>query len=127
MKPKGKGETTIKIKRLEIIFLVVYFLLAFLCYLLFKSIGCVAGSFLGFLVSLGDWYLLKIMAKKWIKKGKYSVADYAIRIVVLAISVYLLLSIGTNVLGIFVGVSAIPVSLMFFVMISFFGGKKILV
>lgn len=127
MKPKGKGETTIKTKRLEIIFLVVYFLSAFLCFLFFKSTSCVAGSFLGFLVSLGDWYLLKVMAKKWIKKGKYSVADYAIRIVVLALSVYVLLSIGTNVLGIFVGVSVIPASLTIFAMISFFGGKKILV
>ncbi len=126
MKPKGKGEITIKTKRVEIIFLIVYFLSVLLCFLLFKSTSCMVGSFLGFLVSLGDWYLLKIMAKKWIKRGKYSVSDYAMRIVIMGLSVYALLSIGTNIFGIFVGVSIIPTSLMLLATINLFVERKIL-
>ncbi len=126
MKSKGKGEIAIKTKRVEIIFLIVYFLSALLCFLLFKSANCIIGSFLGFSVSLGDWYLLKIMSRKWLKTGKYSVSDYVIRLVVMGVSVYALLSIGTNIFGIFVGVSIIPISLMILITMNVFTKRKIL-
>jgi len=126
-KRKRKGEITIKTKRLEIIFLIVYFLATLLCFLLFRSTRCVLGSLFGFMVSLGDWYLLKFMAKKWLKKGKYSFLDYVIRLTIVGVSVYLLLSLGVNSLGILLGVSIIPISLMILAVVNLFDKRKIVV
>ncbi len=127
MESKGKGEIKIKTKRLEIIFLIVYFLTTLLCFLFFKSTSCVVGSLFGFMVSLGDWYLLKFMAKKWLKKGRYSLVDYIIRLTIVGVSVYFLLSLGVNSLGIVLGVSIIPISLMIVAIANLFNARKIVV
>ena len=127
MGSKDKNGITIKTKRLEIIFSIVYFLTTLLCFLLFRNVACVLGSLFGFMVSLGDWYLLKFMAKKWIRKGRYSLVDYVIRLTIVGVSVYFLLSLGVNSLGILLGVSIIPVSLMILAIVNLFNTRKIVV
>ncbi len=102
----------ITIKRLEIIFVIVYFLAASICFFIFLKTDCLKDSLAGFLVSMGDWYLLKFMAKKWLKKGRYSLFDSAVRFVVVGLSVWFLLNLGFDGVGLFVGISVIPLSLM---------------
>ncbi len=102
----------ITIKKLEFIFVIVYFLATLLCYLFLRNLPCVVGSLAGFSVSIVDWFLLKLMAKKWIKRGKYSMIDTAVRFIIVGISIYILLNIGVNTLGLILGISIIPFSLM---------------
>ncbi|WP_025209876.1 hypothetical protein [Hippea sp. KM1] len=110
----------ITIKRLEITFVIVYFLAALLCFFLFRSKSCLLGSFVGWLVSIGDWFLLKIMAKRWLKKGGYSFIDYGLRFAIVAISILILLKAGFSPVGIVVGVSVIPASLMMLGVVALF-------
>ncbi len=117
----------ITIKKLEISFIIVYFLATLCCFLVFKNSRFIVGSLAGFLVSFGDWFLLKFMAKKWLNKGRYSFVDSIIRFVVVGISIYFLLSLNINRLGIVMGVSIIPLTLMIFAMYLFIFKRKIIV
>ncbi|AEA33817.1 hypothetical protein [Hippea maritima] len=110
----------ITIKKLEITFVIMYFLAALLCFFLFRSKSCLLGSLVGWLVSIGDWYLLKFMAKRWLKRGGYSFVDYGLRFAIVAVSILLLLKSGFSPVGIIIGVSVIPVSLMMLAVLSLF-------
>ncbi|WP_022669882.1 hypothetical protein [Hippea alviniae] len=115
----------ITIKRLEIIFVIVYFLAASICFFLFLKTDCLKDSLAGFLVSIGDWYLLKFMAKKWLKKGRYSLFDSMIRFAVVGLSIWFLLNLGFGGAGLILGISIIPLSLMGIGVVSLF--KKLTV
>jgi hypothetical protein len=110
----------ITIKRLEIIFVIVYLLGVSVCFFVFFSVGCLKDSFAGFFVSMLDWYLLKFMAKRWLRKGKYSAVDYVFRLLVVGVSVWFLLNLGFNGIGLMLGISIIPISLMGIGVLSLF-------
>ncbi len=76
-------------------------------------------------MAIGDWFLLKIMAKKWIKRGRYSLIDTALRFLIVGVSVYVLLSLNISSMGILLGISAIPLSLMIVAVLSLLFKEKI--
>jgi len=125
MESKNKKTITITIKKLEFLFVIVYFLTALLCFIFFKNLECLKGSVAGFLVAMGDWFLLKFMAKKWLRKGRYSPVDTALRFLVVGMSVYLLLSLNISSIGIMMGISSIPFSLMIVAALSLIFKEKI--
>ncbi len=111
----------ITIKKLEFIFAIVYFFLASGCLLI--SYECFIATTASTAVGLGDWILLKFMAKKWLKRGKYSFLDSMIRFSLIAISILFLLKLHLNKIGIIVGVSVVPISLMITAVMSVFSKK----
>ncbi|GEM_PF-2526853 len=125
MESKNKRTITVTIKKLEFLFVIVYFLTALLCFIVFNNLECLKGSVAGFLVAIGDWFLLKIMAKKWIKRGRYSLIDTALRFLIVGVSVYVLLSLNISSMGILLGISAIPLSLMIVAVLSLLFKEKI--
>lgn len=125
MESKNRRTITVTIKKLEFLFVIVYFLTALLCFIVFKNLECLKGSVAGFLVAIGDWFLLKIMAKKWIKRGRYSLIDTALRFLIVGVSVYVLLSLNISSMGILLGISAIPLSLMIVAVLSLLFKEKI--
>ncbi len=125
MESKSKRTITLTTKRLEFLFVIVYFLTALLCFILFKNLECLKGSVAGFLVAIGDWFILKFMAKKWIKRGRYSLADTALRFLIVGISIYLLLGLNISSVGILIGISSIPLSLTIVAILSVLFKEKI--
>lgn len=125
MESKNRRTITVTIKKLEFLFVIVYFLTALLCFIVFNNLECLKGSVAGFLVAIGDWFLLKIMAKKWIKRGRYSLIDTALRFLIVGVSVYVLLSLNISSMGILLGISAIPLSLMIVAVLSLLFKEKI--
>ncbi len=125
MESKNRRTITVTIKKLEFLFVIVYFLTALLCFIVFKNLECLKGSVAGFLVAIVDWFLLKIMAKKWIKRGRYSLIDTALRFLIVGVSVYVLLSLNISSMGILLGISAIPLSLMIVAVLSLLFKEKI--
>ncbi len=124
---ESKDNRTIKIttKRLEFLFIIVYFLTALLCFIFLKNLECLKGSVAGFFVAFGDWFLLKFMARKWLKKGKYSMVDTALRLLIVGISIYFLLSLKFSSIGILLGVSVIPLSLTIIAILTLLFREKI--
>ncbi len=98
-------------KRLEIIFVIVYFVVAALC-LLFAGKRVFLAFSAGFALALGDWYILKFMSRRWLKRKRFSLMENFVRYLVVGAGIWMLFKAGLNIIGIVLGVSVIPVSLM---------------
>ncbi len=98
-------------KRLEIIFIIVYCLIATLCYV-FLGIDRLIGSFFGALVSVGDWYIIKFMSIWWLRKGRFSLIENSVRYIFVGFNIWLLFELKFDVLGIVLGLSVVPFSIM---------------
>lgn len=97
-------------KKLEITFVIVYIFIALIC-----CFACgmkyLLASFFGALVSIADWFLIKIMAYRWVKKTKFSFFQNAVRYVIIGLIIFALFLSGLNPLGIIAGLSVVPVSI----------------
>ncbi len=113
-------------KRLEIIFVIVYFMIAILCFI-FASKKCLVASFFGALVGIGDWYVIKLMSVRWLKKGRYSFFENSLRYVLVGISIWFLFQMKLDVLGIVAGLSVVPLAIVFMSFLSFIDKKNITV
>jgi len=109
----------ITIKKLEIFFLIVYFVIAVFCYFFF-GVKCLLGSFFGALISILDWFLIKFMSVRWIKHRKYSFVQNSLRYVVVGFSIWALFKMHLNVLGIVAGLSVVPITVMAVSIITYF-------
>ncbi len=100
----------ITIKRLEILFVIVYFVVAVVCYFL-RGGSCLLASFASFSVGVGDWYVIKFMSIRWLKKGKFSFMENFFRYLLVGVSVWFLFKLKLDVVGIVLGLSVVPLSL----------------
>ncbi len=98
-------------KKLEILFVIVYFLIAVFC-LAFRGKSCFFASLAGFFVGLGDWYVMKVMSFKWMRRGRFSLAENFLRYLLVGFSIWLLFRMRLEVIGIVLGLSVIPASLV---------------
>ncbi len=98
-------------KKLEIIFVIVYFIVAISCIVFFNT-RCLIGSFLGALVGIFDWYILKFMSLWWLKRGRFSLLENSLRYLFVGFNIWVLFELKFDVLGIVVGLSVVPFSIM---------------
>jgi len=98
-------------KKLEIIFVIVYLLIAVFCYV-FAGSKCLIGSFTGALVGIGDWYIIKLMSIWWLKRGRFSLIENSLRYLFVGFSIWILFELKFDVLGIVLGLSVVPLSIM---------------
>ncbi len=104
-------------KKLEIIFVIVYFIIAVLCYVFF-GFKCLIGSFFGALVSIGDWYLIKFMSIWWLKRGRFSLIENSLRYLFVGFNIWVLFELKFNIPGIIAGLSVVPLSIMIMSVVS---------
>ncbi len=98
-------------KKLEIIFVIVYFVIAVGCFV-FGNKRCLIGSFFGALVGIGDWYVIKFMSVWWLKRGRFSLIENSLRYLFVGFNVWILFELKFDVLGIVIGLSVVPLSIM---------------
>ncbi len=101
---------SITTKKLEITFVIVYIFTALVCCLV-CGMRYLLASFFGALVSVADWFLIKIMAYRWVRKTKFSFFQNVIRYAVVGLVIFALFLSGLNPLGIIAGLSVVPVSI----------------
>ncbi len=98
-----------QIKRLEIILLILYFIFAIVAFFATNVlfIGVLVGGFL----AICDWFVLKKMAFKWVKKGRFSFFANITRFLFIAFLIivsYKLLAY--SFIGLIIGFSILPIS-----------------
>lgn len=110
---------SITTKKLEITFAIVYIFIAFVC-----CFACgmkyLLASFFGALVGVADWFLIKIMAYRWVRNAKFSFFQNTTRYVIVGFVVFALFLSGLNPLGIIAGLSVVPVSIAILGMFVYF-------
>jgi hypothetical protein len=111
-------------KKLEIIFVIVYFVLAILC-TAFSGAKCLLGSFLGATVGIADWYVIKFMSVRWLKRGGYSFFENSLRYIIVGLSIWFLFKMKLDIVGIVTGLSVVPFSIMIVSVIALFNNKNI--
>ncbi len=109
-------------KKLEIFFIIVYFGVAFFCITLNVK-GCFIASLAGGLVGIMDWYAIKFMSIRWLNRGGYSFFENSLRYIFVGFSVWILFELHLNILGVILGLSVVPISLVIISIVALF--KKI--
>ncbi len=111
----------ITIKKLETGFFIVYLLVAFVC--IWCGLDCLVSSFFGFLVAVFDWFLIKLWVKRFMKKGRFSFFENFVRYLIVGLTLLILFEVGLNPLGIVVGISTIPLTLVGFTLFAVMTGE----
>ncbi len=111
-------------KKLEIFFVIVYFVIAVFC-LSFFGTKCFIGSVLGVLIGIVDWYIIKFMSIRWLKKGSYSFFENSFRYVIVGVGIWVLFEMKLDIVGIVAGLSVVPLSIMIASVIALINKKNI--
>lgn len=114
----------ITIKKLEIFFVIVYLVIAVLCLSFFGTKGFIGSTF-GALVGMGDWYIIKFMSIRWLKKGGYSFFENSLRYVIVGFGIWMLFEMKLDILGIIAGLSVVPLSIIIASVIALINKKNI--
>ncbi len=110
-------------KKLEIIFVIVYFVIAIFC-IVFSNIHCLIGSFFGALVGILDWYVIKFMSKRWLRRGGYSFFENSLRFLFIGFSIWILFRAKISIIGIVLGLSVVPASIVAVTVIVMINNKN---
>lgn len=102
-----------QIKRLEIILVILYLIAVAIAFFVlnFLFIGVLVGG----AIAIIDWFILKKMSFRWVKKGRFSFFGNIIRLLIIAfliIASYKLLVY--SFVGLIIGFSILPISVLIY-------------
>ncbi|WP_428157137.1 hypothetical protein [Desulfurella sp.] len=105
-----------QIKRLEIILVILYFIFAIIAF--FAVNFLFVGVLVGASVALIDWFLLKKMSFRWVRKGRFSFLGNIVRLLMIAFLIILSYKLLVySFVGLIIGFSILPISvLVYFVL-----------
>lgn len=106
-------------KKLEIILLILYLIAVLVTFFVIRILFI--GACVGGIMAIGDWFLLKKMSSRWVKKGRFSLLGNFTRWFIIALFIifsYKLLSY--SFFGLIIGFSILP----FGILVNFLLFKK---
>lgn len=102
-----------QIKKLEIILVILYFIVVVCVFFVlnFLFVGVLVGGALAII----DWFILKRMSFRWVKKGKFSFFVNILRFIAIALLIifsYKLLAY--SFVGLVIGFSIMPIAILIY-------------
>lgn len=105
-----------QIKRLEIILVMLYLIAVGIAFFVlnFLFIGVLVGG----AIAIIDWFILKKMSFRWVRKGRFSLFGNIVRLLMIAFLIILSYKLlAYSFIGLLIGFSILPISvLVYFVL-----------